>query len=275
MPLTIIHISDLHFHAMPSKWKELPSKRALGFANLYINRRRHYPMERASQLVLKLQEMEWDHLVISGDLTSLALEKEFQLAHEVLSPLLAEPEKVTVIPGNHDKYVSGACQPSLFHKYFGTYFTDTEIKTQHLFGKWHLIAWDSTHPNDWRTASGTVQRNTLLETENYIRQQAPSSRFIIANHYPLWFPSDYIVHPRHELHNLSYVRHWIQQQSQVLLYLHGHIHRNWHHVVHRKTEPLYLVNSASSTSLKSARQKSVFHRIQLSDQQVEIEPLTF
>ena len=106
MNTTIIHISDLHFHTYPQNFRDWRSKRILGAANLLFRRKRQFPLQRAKRLVEQIQKMNWDHLVISGDLTQLALEKEFSRARKTLEPLLTDPERVTVIPGNHDRYVS-------------------------------------------------------------------------------------------------------------------------------------------------------------------------
>ena len=102
---TIIHISDLHFHTYPQNFQECKSKRILGMGNLFFRRVRQYPLQRAKLLVEQILQMKWDHLVISGDLTQLSLEREFSLARETLAPLLKDPERVTIIPGNHDRYV--------------------------------------------------------------------------------------------------------------------------------------------------------------------------
>ena len=274
MPFTIVHISDPHFHALPGSIGEWRSKRALGAMNL-LRRRWRFPLERAEKLVKTLQQLQWDHLVISGDITSLSLEQEFQTARQTLKPLLEHPQKVTVIPGNHDRYVKAACQPDFFWQYFGDCFVKSGIKTQKLTDEWHLIGWDSTHPNDWMTAAGTVTRETLLATESYIQAQSAQTRFILVNHYPLWYPSDQADKPLHRLYNGAYVLHWIQQQPQVAIYLHGHIHENWAHQVSRATAPLYLINSASSTARLRPGQRSAFHRIHLENTKIEIEPLVF
>lgn len=277
MSFTIAHISDPHFHSFPKNWQQWASKRALGAANLFFRRRRHYPLARAQKLVKVLQALQWDHLVISGDITTLALEEEFQLASQTLLPLLGHSEKVTIIPGNHDRYINEGDQADYFQQYFGDFFSKTAIKTQQLTDDWHLIGWDSTHANDWLTASGTVTQTTLRASERYIQSQPVHTRFVLVNHYPLWFPPNHPPRVAHELHNLAQVLHWVKQQSQIEIYLHGHIHANWIHQMNRETTPLYFINSASSTSTAQAKppHKSAFHRIHLESSQIQIEPLQF
>ncbi len=103
--LTILHLSDLHFNAYPKNWEQWFSKRLLGAANWWLNRSSKYPSQRYLQLIEVVRQMGWDHLVISGDLTQLALPEEFAKARMALRPLLQDQERVSIVPGNHDYYV--------------------------------------------------------------------------------------------------------------------------------------------------------------------------
>ena len=274
MRATIIHISDLHFHSYPQKLSDCNAKRILGATNLLIRRAREFPLKRAKLLVEKIQKMEWDHLVISGDITQLSLEKEFSLAREILDPLLIKSERVTVIPGNHDRYINQHDGTDLFTKYFGEFFGKNEIHVSEINQKWVLVGWDSAHPNDLRTAAGTVKSSTIRATEKLIHSFSDQTNFIVVNHFPLTFPEGWKFDRTHELYNLVPVRNWILQNSQIRLYLHGHIHLNWFHRLPRDSAPeLLLVNSAASCSKLHTGQSSSFHRIVLEDSKVKVNPI--
>ena len=274
MRSTIIHISDLHFHSYPQKLCEFNAKRILGATNLLIRRAREFPLKRAKLLVERIQKMEWDHLVISGDITQLSLEKEFSLAREILDPLLIKSERVTIIPGNHDRYINQHDGTDLFTKYFGEFFGKNEIHVSEINQKWVLVGWDSAHPNDLRTAAGTVKSSTIRATEKLLQNFTDQTNFIVVNHYPLTFPEDWKFDRSHELYNLVPVRNWILQNSQIRLYLHGHIHLNWFHRLPRDSAPeLLLVNSAASCSKLHTGQSSSFHQIVLEDSNVKVNPI--
>ena len=271
---TIIHISDLHFHTYPQNIQEYKPKRILGMGNLIIRRARQYPLQRAKMLVEQINQMKWDHLVISGDLTQLSLEREFSLARETLEPLLEDPERITIIPGNHDRYVSESGVKDYYKQYFGEFFGDEEIHFRKLNSHWVIVGWDSAHPNDGLTASGTVRRSTIQATENLLGSFTEKTRFIIVNHYPLTFPEGWKVDHFHELYNLLPVRNWILRQPNIRLYLHGHIHCNWQHRLSRGSSPeLLLLNSASSTSKLHPGQKSSFHKIELAGDKIKVTPI--
>ena len=242
--------------------------------NLFFRRARHYPLQRAKLLVEQIHQMKWDHLVISGDLTQLSLERGFSLARETLDPLLKDPERVTIIPGNHDRYVKQSGGKDYYKQYFGEFFGDEEIHVRKLNSDWVIVGWDSAHPNDWLTASGTVRRSTIQATENLLSSFPGKTRFIVVNHYPLTFPEGWEVDHFHELYNLVPVRNWILRHPNIRLYLHGHIHRNWQHRLSRDSAPeLLLLNSASSTSRLHPGQESSFHQIELAGDKVKVSPI--
>ena len=274
MKSTIIHISDLHFHTYPKNFHDLKSKRVLGMLNSIFRRARQFPIDRSKKLVEKISKMKWDHLVISGDLTQLSLESEFSLARETFDPLLKNNSRVTIIPGNHDRYVSETFSDDLFKKYFGVFFGKEEVHSLEINSDWVIIGWDSVHPNDWFTASGTVRRSTIIETEKIIRSFSKDKKFIIVNHYPLTFPIDWKFDHFHELYNLLPVQKWILRFPQIRLYLHGHIHKNWVHNLSRESDKeLLLVNSAASSAKPFPGQRSSFHQIEIDGENLNINPI--
>ena len=274
MKKTIIHISDLHFHKYPKKFYEWKSKRFLGVANTFFRRARQFPLYRAKKLVKQISKMKWDHLVISGDLTQLSLESEFILAREILDPLLKDETKVTIVPGNHDRYVLQNISKDLFKKYFGNFFGKKKVHTQEINTDWIIIGWDSAHPNDWLSSSGTVGRSTIVETEKIIQSFSEEKSFIIVNQFPLTFPKNWKLNHSHELLNLQPIRNWILRFPQIRLYLHGHIHMNWIHNLTRESKNgLILVNSAASSALPFSGQESSFHEIVLEGEKIYINPV--
>jgi 3',5'-cyclic AMP phosphodiesterase CpdA len=81
------------------------SKRLFGYVNWRRNRDGAYHPTVLSALVADMQEQTPDHIAVTGDLVNLALPAEFDAAGAWLADLGAH-DKVTVVPGNHDAYVS-------------------------------------------------------------------------------------------------------------------------------------------------------------------------
>lgn len=104
----LAHISDPHLGPLPPlRLGDLASKRAFGYVNWRRNRQHAFDSSVLTALADDIRAEAPDHVVVTGDLVNLGLSVEFAAAREWLAEL-GEPDKVTVIPGNHDAYVPGA-----------------------------------------------------------------------------------------------------------------------------------------------------------------------
>ena len=102
---TLAHLSDPHLPPLPAaRLRDLAGKRALGYLNWTRNRHKFHRREVLDALVSDMQAQMPDHIAITGDLLNLALEAEFAPSRAWLESVGA-PDRVTVIPGNHDAYV--------------------------------------------------------------------------------------------------------------------------------------------------------------------------
>lgn len=106
----LAHISDVHLAPLPQpSLFELCGKRLTGYLNWQKKRKNQMATNVLEILMDSLKEMNPDHLVISGDLVNLALDKEFEQArHWLLNQ--GEPQNISLTFGNHDAYVRGAFQ---------------------------------------------------------------------------------------------------------------------------------------------------------------------
>jgi 3',5'-cyclic AMP phosphodiesterase CpdA len=102
---TLAHLSDPHLPPLPAVgFGDLIGKRAFGYLNWTRNRHKFQRRDVLDALVADLQAHQPDHIAVSGDLVNLALEAEFAPARAWLQSVGA-PDRVTVVPGNHDAYV--------------------------------------------------------------------------------------------------------------------------------------------------------------------------
>ena len=115
----LAHLSDPHLGPLPRVGiGDLASKRAFGYVNWHRNRRSAYAPSILTALADDIRAAAPDHVAVTGDLVNLGLTAEFAAAREWLAEL-GEPDKVTVIPGNHDAYVPGAFEElaDVWHDY--------------------------------------------------------------------------------------------------------------------------------------------------------------
>jgi 3',5'-cyclic AMP phosphodiesterase CpdA len=103
-PITIAHLTDVHLGPIagftPRYWN---LKRALGYANWLRNRRSAYQRAVLDRILADLAIQAPDHIAVTGDLTNIGLPQEHINALAWLESVGA-PERVSVIPGNHDIY---------------------------------------------------------------------------------------------------------------------------------------------------------------------------
>ena len=108
MMFRLAHISDVHLGPLPSVAPHLLlSKRVTGYVNWHRNRSRAMGAGVLDALIADLLAQGPDHVAVTGDLTNLALADEIGRAADWLRRL-GPPERVSVVPGNHDAYVPGA-----------------------------------------------------------------------------------------------------------------------------------------------------------------------
>ncbi|MBX3598378.1 MAG: metallophosphoesterase [Rhizobiaceae bacterium] len=104
----LAHISDVHLGPLPDiSYRELASKRVVGYVNWQRNRRHSMHDGIVDTIVSDIKAHAADHLTITGDLVNLALDAELEMARQWLETL-GDPQDVSVVPGNHDAYVPGA-----------------------------------------------------------------------------------------------------------------------------------------------------------------------
>jgi len=101
---TLAHISDLHLTSLNGTTiGQLCNKRILGYLSWWRKRRLVHRHDIVEALLEDLQATRPDHLAVTGDLTHLGLPDEFTEAGQWLTRL-GPPDRVTVIPGNHEAY---------------------------------------------------------------------------------------------------------------------------------------------------------------------------
>ncbi|MGQ9367800.1 metallophosphoesterase family protein [Azospirillum sp. ST 5-10] len=102
------HLSDPHLPlppGLPARLRHLAGKRLLGFLSWRRKRHRLHLPDVLAALLADVERHAPDHVVVTGDLVNIALPDEFELARLWLEGLGA-PERVSVVPGNHDATVA-------------------------------------------------------------------------------------------------------------------------------------------------------------------------
>jgi hypothetical protein len=170
---TLAHLSDPHLPPLPRpRLTELAGKRAFGYLNWTRNRHLYHRRDVLDVLISDLQAQVPDHIAITGDLVNLALEAEFTLAKAWLETV-GPPQRVTVVPGNHDAYVRATAHR--FSATWGSYLAgdDTQYHDGTIFP-----ALRRRGPLALVSVSSAVPTPPLMATAAFQRAHQASDRFI-------------------------------------------------------------------------------------------------
>jgi 3',5'-cyclic AMP phosphodiesterase CpdA len=224
--MRIVHVSDIHFWHYAINPLRLLSKRLLGMSSLVLLRARRFRLERASDLVERVSDLDPDHILITGDLTTTALPKEFHSARLALAPWLDDPARVTIVPGNHDRYTMRAHRSRRFERYFGAFCNEGEFPfLRMLDSETAILGLDPTKASI--TARGELPSAQMRKCEEILAGARAVSRLLVACHYPVAVPPDY----RHEyavkpMVNADEAGRWLATIG-AHLYCCGHVHAAW------------------------------------------------
>jgi 3',5'-cyclic AMP phosphodiesterase CpdA len=226
-PLRIVHVSDVHVWRFAVNPARLFSKRFIGIAELAIRRARKFRLERLAHVVDRVLGLEPDHILITGDLTTTALPIEFRVAREALAPWLDDPARVTIVPGNHDRYTLGAARDSRFEQTFGAFAGGDEYPwLRPIDDRTWILGLDPTRPG-W-SARGRLPASQLEAAAGlWDGLDHPDARLIVACHYPLEAPGPFRgeLRPK-KMINAAEVAAWLSTIGPHL-YCCGHVHRAW------------------------------------------------
>jgi len=223
MAFTLAHLSDPHLPPLPAaRFRDLASKRALGYLNWTRNRHKYHRREVLDALVADIRAQQPDHIAVTGDLVNLALEAEFAPSRAWLESV-GEAADVTVIPGNHDAYVRATSHRAT--QAWGEYLRGDIDGENGAFpfirrrGPLALIGVSSAVPTLPLMATGRLGRAQLAALDKILAQLAAEQTFrVLLVHHPLYSTSRV-----KRLTDSRQLRALIRQHG-VELVLHGHDH---------------------------------------------------
>lgn len=229
-PYRVVHISDLHFWRIPLQPWHWYGKRLLGLTNLVLRRARKFRREAVPLLLQEIELDQPDHLIVSGDLTTTALHGEFEDFGAAFISWLDRTERLTVIPGNHDRYNRHVHRGKRFEQYYAPLMGEGTFPfLKDLTPGLVLIAFDPCHPNPI-SARGSVRDcdlKALLPLLDKAKQGGAKSVLFVC-HYPAEMPAPHQARAKgHELRRGNLLLDALKQVEVPIYWLHGHVHQPW------------------------------------------------
>ncbi|HEY2783840.1 MAG TPA: metallophosphoesterase [Fimbriiglobus sp.] len=230
----LAHFSDVHLTADPLGWRlrDVLSKKASGWMNVRLlgrGRRFKYANAVVAALRKDLATRGYDHLVFSGDATTLAFESEMQFAADALGVDDPALPPGLAVPGNHDYYTRFAERTGLFEAYFAPWQegervdSDTYPFAKRVGNVW-LIGVNSCTANrmTW-DATGRIGDAQLDRLRRLCATLSPGPRLLVT-HFPLRNSHGKLEVRTHRLRDHAAALA-AAKECKISLWLHGHLHR--------------------------------------------------
>ena len=229
--MKIGHISDIHWlDTTNAHFSDFLNKRISGGINLLAGRAKKHSKETTECALQKLKDLGCEHLVVTGDLSNLALPAEFQSVKHVLNQYFPD-NSMTVVPGNHDFYTRESQIARRFEMYFypskpGN--LDLGLKETWPFVKIYknvaFIGLNSAQPRPWFVAAGRLGQTQLDNLTKALEHPEVASRFkVVVLHHHLF---QVLKTPGETLRHLDDRKPFLDicLNAHVNLIVHGHNH---------------------------------------------------
>jgi 3',5'-cyclic AMP phosphodiesterase CpdA len=231
----IAHLSDLHLldlvGAVPFR---ILNKRLSGYLNIRARRGAIHRPALAKATARAIKTSGADHVAITGDVSNLSLEREFAMVRRFLEEdLELPPDRVSLVPGNHDAYTAGAFLTQRFRQYFGAYLHGDlpEIPAFYGFpyvrlrGPLAIIGLSSAVPRPPLVASGRIGRAQLDALDRLLDHPEVRARTpVLLQHHPIHDPPNRLKKLLEGLVDSADERRILDRVAHGVL-LHGHLHR--------------------------------------------------
>jgi len=265
--IRLAHLSDLH--ATPVRWLrplDFAGKRFLGWISWRLRRGKAHCPEVLEALLRDLESTAADHVVVTGDLTNVACEHEFDEARAWLERL-GSPERVSVVPGNHDAYVAIPRERSWDR---WSLYVDSDagaapggFPTLRVRGSLALVGACTAAPTAPLLATGRLGEEQLERLDELLAGLAESSLCrVLLIHHPI---IDGVTSSRRALGDAEALR-GVLARSGADLVLHGHGHRTLFGEVPGPDGPIPVVGVRSCSDVGHKPHKRAQYHV------YEIEP---
>lgn len=228
--MRLAHYSDIHVTIPPLSGgvSGLLGKRITGTMNYYFGgRRTHFAGAegRIRSLLEDIDAQGVDHALCTGDVTQMSRKEEFARCAAIFGDRLQQPDKYTVIPGNHDRYTVAADRERRFERYFGTLAAEQYPFVKRI-GPLAIVGLDVARAAGLLDSSGLVGDAQLDRLAKIVREEVRPEEFVVlAMHYGLYRKHGQPDRPRHGIRDFERIVSLVKDDdTHVDMVVHGHMH---------------------------------------------------
>jgi Icc protein len=161
-------------------------------------------VDNLQKIIAKISKIEFDALLISGDLSHHGTLNSYRILKKILSPI---KRPIFVIAGNHDKMQN-----------LNQIFADN-LLTSFKFGDWEMLSIDSVQVGK---ISGFVSQTALKKLDNSLTNSS-AKHIILALHHPI-VPMNSTWDDALSLENPQDLLRLLNRHSKMRMVVFGHAH---------------------------------------------------
>ena len=259
--MKIAHFSDLHLLSLEGvPVHRFLNKRFTGWVNLRLKRGSIHRAAYVRAIAREVARLDVEHVVVTGDLTNLALESEYELVRDLFERDLGlAPARVTIVPGNHDLYTRGALASRRFERYLAPYLVSDlpalavdvgggRFPIVKLRGEVAVVALSSAVPRLPLVAAGELGGEQLAALARVLAHPDVVRRTVlVAVHHPAVHEWSRVKTYVEGLRDAAALLAQLRPLARGML-LHGHLHRRIQRLV-PTDDGQFLQVGATSASL--------------------------
>jgi 3',5'-cyclic AMP phosphodiesterase CpdA len=199
----------------------------LSYVSWRLRRRRHHDPGILEALVCAVKNQPADQVVMTGDLTQLALPGEGNAARRCVEAI-GTPQNVFMVPGNHDALVPEGWDTRL--SFWADYMASDEPTPPdrtlwpalRVRGRIAMIGLSSAHPTRPFSAAGRIGADQLSRCSRLLEDTGRRSLYrVLLVHHP---PVPGMLSARKRLEDAEALAGIVRQHGAELI-LHGHMHQ--------------------------------------------------
>ncbi len=266
-PFTFAHFTDPHLPLLAEELRlfaTTPSKRLSGILSWRLKRRHIHLPEILTAMVADIHAHQPQHIVLTGDLVNVALPGEFTRATAWLETLGA-PTDISLVPGNHDAYMAGACDTAQ-HRWGAYMQGDAQSPGAHfpycrIRGEIAFIGVSTAVPTRVFSATGEVGAEQLSALGGVLEDLGKAGLMrIVMIHHP---PGAAGASRRKGLTDRAALLNVFARHGAELV-LHGHTHQGVFDHVTGPCGPIPVLAPSSASALDPHRENARWHFMEVS-----------
>jgi 3',5'-cyclic AMP phosphodiesterase CpdA len=259
----LAHLSDPHIPPeVAPRRRELVSKRALGWVNWRRNRHRIHRRDVLDDLTGDMLGQSPDHTAVTGDLAIVSSKAEWQACRLWLQEL-GPPDRVSLVPGNHDAYTRRAIPgTALAWREYMAGDPDTDFNAGFPYlrrrGPLALVGCSSAVVSPPFMATGRIGHAQLARLAPLLTALGEEGLFrvVLVHHTPVRSHGD-----RYRRMTDARAFKALLESCGAELVLHGHEHRATLHWLKGSAAPVPIIGVPSASALEHGSQPAARYNL--------------